>query len=717
MTNRNNAKFPLEVVSFLESIKQDQRFLFLKSYQNLVREYYKKYINDEKALRGLLVYHGMGLGKSITAACLGVEQAYPVIFLMSKSLVANMRKNIAEYLKWRVEAAEQDFKLTSLGIEFSRTELLNDPDKYIDHKFRFVSFNASNMKDQIYKILRRRNLSGIKGDNDPISLNGYLLIVDEAHNLFRSIVNGSLNGTTVFDLMQKSRNARAVFLTGTPINNHPFELSACFNMLDPGCMPDSFYDFNMHFIAKDKLKNEGKFQNRIFGLVSFVDNSGLPGLPHKLPTKVCIIPMANDQYSKYKLARELEMQEGQQTGRGKAKSPGGPKDVPSMQKPSSGSVSSYRSKSRQLSNYAPPGALGEVKELNAIDNSAVKSNKFDAIYEDIERYGLSIVYSQYTGLGGIGAFAKYLMAHGWREFMDHNTNFDLAEKIEGGAVTPEDYVNAEVKSSYVGSNQPANGKHYAVISGAVSFDDRKEIEKHANKMNTKVDLVLVSSTGAEGLNFERRRFVGIMEPYWNYARIAQVAARAIRTDSHAELPEDQRNVQIGIYLSVAPDVKKEVLLWDTEELEKEAKNDTTTKKLEQRLKDFGGKDYGETDISLIADSISDYRAIMSFLRAMQNVSIECKIRGHSNACRVCAPNDTPLFSANIARDIVADDPCREYTSARVKAKAIEHDGIKYHYVRHTDGKVELYKFDPRLNAHREVKKNEDVYFELLPKLK
>ena len=41
-----------------------------------------------------------------------------------------------------------------------------------------------------------------------------------------------------------------------------------------------------------------------------------------------------------------------------------------------------------------------------------------------------------------------------------------------------------------------------------------------------------------------------MEPYWNNALIKQVIGRAQRRDSHADLPENERNVSVYRFLSV-----------------------------------------------------------------------------------------------------------------------------------------------------------------------
>ena len=45
------------------------------------------------------------------------------------------------------------------------------------------------------------------------------------------------------------------------------------------------------------------------------------------------------------------------------------------------------------------------------------------------------------------------------------------------------------------------------------------------------------------------RQVHIIEPYWNPVRLEQVKGRAIRVGSHLDLPPEERNVDVYIYLA------------------------------------------------------------------------------------------------------------------------------------------------------------------------
>lgn len=61
--------------------------------------------------------------------------------------------------------------------------------------------------------------------------------------------------------------------------------------------------------------------------------------------------------------------------------------------------------------------------------------------------------------------------------------------------------------------------------------------------------LLVSSSGAEGLDLKGTRMVQILEPHFNNAKIRQVVGRSARMGSHSHLPPEDRNVEVRQYLA------------------------------------------------------------------------------------------------------------------------------------------------------------------------
>src|SRR3989344_8598673 len=366
--DRNNTSFSIKLFEYLKNVKIDSKWNFLKYYQNIVRVYM---LSNDIGARGLLLYHSMGMGKSIEAVAIAMEfidERQPII-LLTKSLQDNFHDNIIKYMKLR---SKYDPKFV-IGT-------LNDKDlkNYINKKFSFVSMNASNMMKQMLnasegtigkemdKILSRKMKDIVKLG----TLDNKLLIIDEAHNLFRAVTNGSQNAKELYDMIITSNNLKIVLLTGTPIATDPFELSVCFNMLagklNMPILPEDYNDFYKYFVDVDNqtIKNKEKFQNRIMGLVSFISHKSIPGkkanityigstadFPEELETIIRYVPMSQDQYVMYLLARDKELEE-------KKKYPPHPlRPVPSMQKPRDTRASSYRVKSRQVSNFSPGAGM------------------------------------------------------------------------------------------------------------------------------------------------------------------------------------------------------------------------------------------------------------------------------------------------------------------------------------------------------------------------
>ena len=70
------------------------------------------------------------------------------------------------------------------------------------------------------------------------------------------------------------------------------------------------------------------------------------------------------------------------------------------------------------------------------------------------------------------------------------------------------------------------------------------------KYNTgKINTLLVSSSGGEGMDLIGTKYVGILEPHFNRSKIDQVIGRGVRYKSHLHLPEEERVVKVKHYLS------------------------------------------------------------------------------------------------------------------------------------------------------------------------
>jgi hypothetical protein len=244
---------------------------------------------------------------------------------------------------------------------------------------------------------------------------------------------------------------------------------------------------------------------------------------------------------------------------------------------------------------------------------------------------------------------------------DHVQESEIDPEIEAAAAQID---VSELADSY----KPLRQRYYCVISGEVDPSIRAELQSvfnnDANAHGEIIDLILTSSTGAEGLDLKRLRYVMMMEAYWNPSREKQLFARGVRNDSHKDMPEAEKNVTPYVYLAIPP------------------RDETLPGKAVREIKNI--TDVVETytpttDIELYTESVAGEELIKDCIGLLNEISIECTLLTDTSACRMCSPTDEPLWTDDPARDSTRVDPCRPATSVTVRAKPIMVDSMMYQY--------------------------------------
>ena len=90
-----------------------------------------------------------------------------------------------------------------------------------------------------------------------------------------------------------------------------------------------------------------------------------------------------------------------------------------------------------------------------------------------------------------------------------------------------------------------------VFTGKVSAKEKKRLVDDYNAPGGK-KVLLLSSSGGEGLDLKNTRLIQILDPHFNRSKIQQVEGRGARYHSHIDLPEKDRNVTIEEYHSTLP---------------------------------------------------------------------------------------------------------------------------------------------------------------------
>ncbi len=181
--------------------------------------------------------------------------------------------------------------------------------------------------------------------------------------------------------------------------------------------------------------------------------------------------------------------------------------------------------------------------------------------EDEERFGgINMLYSQFKTLEGIGIFKLVLKEHGFLELKIKRlsaTQFELDVNETELQRAIELRGKPQFFASYTGSEKPEErevilnilNSNWKIVPQNIIDKIKKYNPSVENNNNGEVvKLLMISSSGAEGISLKNVRFVHIMEPYWHPVRKNQVIGRARRICSHADLPKELQNVTVLMYL-------------------------------------------------------------------------------------------------------------------------------------------------------------------------
>ena len=271
------------------------------THQKIVRDY----INLYTPYRGLLLYHGLGSGKTCSSIGIaeGLKTDKKVIIMTPASLRMNYKEELKKcgdllYKKnqfWEFINTKGNPELTknlsfilSLSVDYinkhggawlvnmkkasnfetlstqERLSLDAQIDEMIKGKYRFINYNG----------LRNSHLQNLTANDTINPFDNSIIVVDEAHNFVSRIVNKLKSKTglalKLYELLMSAENAKIILLTGTPIINYPNEISILFNILR-GYIKT--YKFKLSINATQKVDLE--FFNTIFksakGLYKLLD--------------------------------------------------------------------------------------------------------------------------------------------------------------------------------------------------------------------------------------------------------------------------------------------------------------------------------------------------------------------------------------------------------------------------------------------------------------
>ena len=565
----------------------------------LYQEFIGQYLNYQSPFKDLLIYHGVGSGKTNTMINVynilyNYTPKWNIFLLIPASLHDDpWIKDINKWMK------KDDFEKRFANIIF------------IHYDSPFAD------RDFLEKVR--------KADTNKTSL----FVVDEVHRFITNVYNNvsskkGKRAQVIYDYIQQEKkdniNTRILLLSATPVVNTPFEFALIFNLLRPETFPTSEAIFEQLFISSTNYASlnentKNMFQRRILGLVSYY----IGATPDKYAKKIIHyvnVPMDTYQEEIYNYFEDIEEKKEKlriKMYRGKI----------------GDSMSTYSSYTRQACNFVFPMISELINGEKRPRPSNFKLKDTDAVIidegKDIDKKQM-LVKTKAEVLEYIKAIRIYV--NNFIEFMkdilrdDKKKNYTLSDDIKvfhtkyksdftdffekeqkksklfinmymyspkfvriifnilntkGTVMIYSNYVEMEglqllkVYLSFFGfididkdldqefnknklndtNKLSKDGLRWCEFHGGIDKDVRrlnKDIfNMKSNRYGKHCKIIMISPAGAEGINLNNVRQVHILEPYWNEVRIEQVIGRALRFCQHKDLPLEERIVDVFRY--------------------------------------------------------------------------------------------------------------------------------------------------------------------------
>ena len=227
----------------------------LLPHQKVVRDY----LMMETPYRGLLLYHGLGSGK--TCSSIAVAESLlttkKVFVMLPASLESNYRGELRKcgdplYMydqHWRQQTLGEDTRemakklgLSDGFLDRNRTFFTTVPnqepnfDKLPKTAQDIIAKQIEDIIDQRFTFIRYNGLSSANiGKYVPSDgtnpYNDSVVIIDEVHNFISRITNASEIARKLYDIIYTAKNCKVVALSGTPVINRANEIAYLMNLL------------------------------------------------------------------------------------------------------------------------------------------------------------------------------------------------------------------------------------------------------------------------------------------------------------------------------------------------------------------------------------------------------------------------------------------------------------------------------------------------------
>lgn len=566
------------------------------------QQFVKSFMSRDTPYNGLLLYHGMGSGK--TCSAIGICEEYrlsqkynihfkKILVIASKNVQENFKTQLVDMENmnlvngvWNLGGCVGNSILRELNLQelkhLSKKELHQKMMRFINKKYLFMGYEklANVINDLVVptsKTKTRQQLREFFQDR--------MIVVDEVHNV-RTVDDNPKNKKVALafkTLIKYVNYMKLLFLSGTPMYNDPTEIIFLLSLLNQNDRQSALkmsdiFDKQGHFIVgKNGEKiGENNLRMKANGYISYVRGENPFQFPFKLfpsdfsssnsilqqsypskqfNTKAIRTPIQHldvycnilSEFQQGAYESILQARYDSLTDAEKEKFESSTSfTYYLLQEPIQALTLCVPSKTEEGEILTGKQALDEVVHYNN------ETKKYSYHSEDMRIF-------EYEKIGNYSAKIKTIL--------DNVLNVEgivliYSQYLDAGlvpiALALEELGFTRAKQANLletTSNTSPKRSTYAMITGDIQHsthaqEELKILNQESNIHGELCKVVLISQAGSEGIDFKNLRQVHILEPWYNLNRVDQIIGRAIRNCSHRKLPLTKRNCQIFLHGSI-----------------------------------------------------------------------------------------------------------------------------------------------------------------------
>ena len=574
----------------------------------------KSFISQNTPYKSILLYHGLGSGKTCSAIGIAEEMreymksigiTQRIIVVASTNVQSNFRLQLFDERRIEEDPITERWtsrscignklirEINPVGAKMTHEKLVSQAKMIINTSYEFRGYQqfVNNIYEHVYESIDENDPTKehIEVQNIRRYYNNRLIIIDEVHNCTKE---DKRLAKLLLKLATHAENLRFVLLSATPMYNSPREIIWLANLMNinDGRAPIAYDDV---FTGEGELKNAVLLRQKLNGYVSYVRGENPYTFPFRIypdafaPTniersrgqtadiinKLYYTNLEPYQQESYDMVVRSKMGAGEPNINMDDESYG----YAELQMPLQALIMTFHrlnatdafigkeGMANNMSFVEKNERVGDTYEFRKYNYEYKKgvprifhhselpkySSKIAEICRCVQKSrGIVIVYTQYID-GGIVAVSLALEEMG---FTRYGTSQMASPLFKPGAIDSPP-IDATTMMPVDPSAKKFNQAKYMILSGDKYFSqsnaaDIKYATSEANMNGELVRVILISRAASEGLDFKYVRQVHILDPWYNLNRIEQIVGRGVRNQSHCGLEFEERNVEIYLHAAV-----------------------------------------------------------------------------------------------------------------------------------------------------------------------